>query len=54
MRSYIADDFKFLPKTQQKEMEQWCEEIPVLGFNLGKYDLNLIKKVVKISSHIEG
>ena len=25
-------------------MNEWCKQIPVVGFNSGKYDLNLIKK----------
>ena len=37
-------DFEMLPKKQQLAINEWCNQIPVVGFNSGKYDLNLIKK----------
>ena len=33
-----------LPKKQQQKILDWCTQVPVLGFNSGKYDLNLIKQ----------
>jgi len=29
---------------QRRKLEDWCNQVPVLGFNCGKYDLNLIKE----------
>ena len=36
--------FSLLPKDQRRRIEEWCDQVPVLGFNSGTYDLNLIKK----------
>ena len=44
MERYIPEDFDFLPEQQQKLISQWCCRIPILGFNSGRYDLNLIEK----------
>ena len=41
---FIPADVTLLPKDQRKKIEEWCDQVPVLGFNSGKYDLNLIKK----------
>ena len=30
-------------KTRGKKIEEWCDQVPVTGFNSGTYDLNLIK-----------
>jgi len=43
-QKYIPTDFELLPKKQQLAMNKWRKQIPVVGFNSGKYDLNLIKK----------
>ena len=37
-------DVNLLPKDQRKKIEEWCDQVPTLGFNSGTYDLNLIKK----------
>ena len=37
-------DVSLIPKDQRKKIEEWCDQVPVLGFNSGQYDLNLIKK----------
>ena len=37
-------DFGMLPKKVQDEWNSWLNQVPVLGFNSGKYDLNLIKR----------
>jgi len=37
-------DIDLLPKKQQQKNRDWCEQGPVLGFNSGRYDLNLIKQ----------
>ena len=38
------DDFQYLPNQTQKTWKDWVNQVPVLGFNSGKYDLNLIKE----------
>jgi len=43
-KQFIPSDIELLPKSQQQEMRKWCAQVPVLGFNSGKYDLNLIKE----------
>ena len=43
-QKYFPTDFEMLPKKQQLAINEWCNQIPVVGFNWGKYDLNLIKK----------
>ena len=49
IRSKVRDEFmpadlNLLPKDQRKKLEEWCDQVPVTGFNSGTYDLNLIKK----------
>ena len=41
---FMPADVKLLPKDQRKKIEEWCDQVPVLGFNSGTYDLNLRKK----------
>ena len=41
---YLPVDVDMLPKKQQQKIQDWCTQMPVLGFNSGKYDLNLIKQ----------
>ena len=33
-----------LPDRVQKDWERWINQVPVISFNSGKYNLNLIKK----------
>ena len=40
---FMPADVNLLPKDQRKKIEEWCDQVPVLGFNPGTYDLNLIK-----------
>jgi hypothetical protein len=40
----LPADIDLLPQGQRQEMLKWCEQVPVLGFNSGRYDLNLIKE----------
>lgn len=44
MLQYIPEDCDFRSENQHQVINQWCFQIPVLGFNSGHYDLNLIKK----------
>ena len=49
-------DFQILPGEVKKQWKQWVTQVPVIGFNSGKYDLNLVKEylVNKISYNKEG
>ena len=40
----VPYDVKMLPKAQRIKIEEWCDQVPVLGFNSGRYDLNLIRE----------
>jgi len=40
----VPDDVKMLPKAQCIKIQEWCDQVPVLGFNSGRYDLNLIRE----------
>ena len=42
--AFMPDDVKMLPKAQRIKIEEWCNQVPVLGFNSGRYDLNLIRE----------
>ena len=41
---YMPPDLECLPGKQQELIKQWCSQVPVVGFNSGKYDLQLIRK----------
>ena len=43
MTKYVPEDMDKLPKTQQEQIKTYLFQVPVLGFNSGHYDLNLIK-----------
>ncbi|XP_057292550.1 uncharacterized protein LOC130621260 [Hydractinia symbiolongicarpus] len=38
------DDFDMLPDKTQKAWNEWVNQVAVIGFNSGKYDLNMIKR----------
>ena len=40
---FMPADVNLLPKAQRQKIEEWCDQVPVTGFNSGTYDLNLIK-----------
>ena len=42
--TFMPDDVKMLTKAQRLKIEEWCNQVPVLGFNSGRYDLNLIRE----------
>ena len=44
LATWMRDDMKMLQKDQRHKIEDWCNEVPVLGFNSGRYDLNLIRE----------
>ena len=39
----MPEDAHLLPPEQQKKIAEWCDQVPVVGFNSGVYDLNMIK-----------
>jgi len=41
---FVPGDVNLLPKKQREQINEWCNQVPVLGFNSGSYDLNVIKK----------
>ena len=40
---YLSD-FQMFPGEVQKQWRQWVNQVPVIGFNSGKYDLNMVKE----------
>ena len=42
--AFIPDDINMLTKAQRLKIEEWCNQVPFLGFNSGRYDLNLIRE----------
>ena len=42
--SFIPEDIRMLTKAQRSKIEEWCNQVPVLGFNSGRYVLNLIRE----------
>ena len=43
-KRFLGDSPDYVNKKQAKLMLEWCNNVPVLGFNSGRYDLNLIKE----------
>ena len=37
-------DEESIPEGVPKQWEEWCNQVPVLGFNSGKYNINMIKE----------
>ena len=40
---FVPEDVHLLHKAPQQKIEEWCNQVPAVGFNSGRYDLNLIK-----------
>ena len=40
----MPEDLEYLPGKQQELVKQCYSQVPVVGFNSGKYDLQLIRK----------
>ena len=38
------EDFDMLSKMDQKAWNEWVDQVAVIGFNSGKYDINMIKR----------
>ena len=43
MKMYPVVDEDSLPSRVQSAWLNWVSQIPIFGFNSGKYDLNMIK-----------
>ena len=43
-KDFMPEDFHILTGRQRREIAEWCDQVPVQGFNCGRYDLNLIKE----------
>jgi len=41
---FMPEDSHLLTGEGSRAISEWCDQVPVLGFNCGRYDLNLIKK----------
>jgi len=41
---FVPEDVYLLTKAQRQKIEEWCNQVPVVGFKSGRYDLNLTKK----------
>ena len=44
VRREIMPKDNYFNSTQRRKLIEWWQQVPVLGFNSGRYDLNLIKK----------
>ena len=40
---FVPKDVELLQKAHRRKIEEWANQVPVVGFNSGRYDLNLIK-----------
>ena len=40
----MPEDIHLFTRKQRRDVVEWCDQVPVLRFNCGRYDLNLIKK----------
>ena len=43
-RLYPMRDEESIPKSVREKWTEWVAQVPVLGFNSGKYDINMIKE----------
>ena len=43
-QKYRPSDVECLAEAQKRLIDQWCDQVPVLGFNSGLYDMKLIRK----------
>ena len=43
-QKYRPPDVEGLSEAQKTLIDQWCDQVPVLGFNFGHYDMKLIRK----------
>ena len=43
-RELMSEDIHLFTRKQSRAVIEWCDQVPVLSFNCGRYDLNLIKE----------
>ena len=43
-REFMPKVMHLLTRKRLRAITEWCDQVPVLGFNYGRYDLNLIKE----------
>jgi len=43
-KDFMPEDMHVLTGKQRRAVVEWCDQVPVQGFNCGRYDLNLIKE----------
>lgn len=43
-RQFMPKDGHLLKGKGRGAIAKWCDQFPILGFNSGRYDLNLIKE----------
>ena len=43
-QEFMPTDAHLFTRRHRNELMEWCDQVPVLGFNCGRYDLNLIKE----------
>ena len=50
------DDFEMLSERDQEAWGEWVDQVAVIGFNSGKYDLNMIRQyfVERIAENVNG
>ena len=41
---FVPKDVALVSDKQRRFIVEWCHQVPVLAFNCGNYDLNLIKE----------
>ena len=44
---FVPKDVALVSDKQRRFLVEWCHQVPVLAFNCGNYDLNLIKEHFK-------
>ena len=45
LKQYLyPSDFQMLPGEVKEQWRQWVNQVPVIGFNSGKYDLSMVKE----------
>ena len=47
-QEFMLGEIDLIPGKQQRAIVEWCDQVPVLGFNCGRYDLNRIKEHSKL------
>jgi len=40
----MPEDIDLIQGKQRRAKVEWCDQVPIFGFNCGRYDLNLVKE----------